>query len=82
MSADLANVVDVALSLTEAERAELAYTLMQSLKPPGVLSDGDPAFEDELERRVLAYESGETSADGWDTVSARLRRSLDNRNSS
>jgi putative addiction module component (TIGR02574 family) len=81
MSTDPADVVDVALSLTEEERAELAYTLIQSLKPPRVLSDVDPEFEEDLERRVQAYEAGETSAEDWNTVSDRLRESLKSRKS-
>ena len=81
MSTEPANPFDVALSLPEEDRAHLAYKLIQSLKPPGTLSEEDPAFENELERRVQAYEAGETSAADWNAVSDRLRRSLESRKS-
>jgi putative addiction module component (TIGR02574 family) len=82
MSTDSADVFDVALSLPENDRARLAYTLMQSFKPPSVLSDDDPGFVGELERRIDAYEAGETTADDWETVSERLRESLENHRNS
>jgi putative addiction module component (TIGR02574 family) len=66
-----------ATALPEQSRAELAYQLLQSLKPPTVLSDEEPGFSTELERRVDAYEAGETTASEWDDVSARLRQVLD-----
>jgi len=52
---------------------------LQSLKPPGVPSEGDPELEAELERRVAAYEAGETSASDWGEVSQRLRDQLEKR---
>jgi len=81
MSTEPTQIHDAALALPDDERADLALRLLQSLKPPNVLSEDSPAFESELERRVQAYESGETSAADWDTVSARVRRALDDRKS-
>ena len=69
-------IYGTALALPEESRAELAYQLLQSLKPPAVLSEEDPGFSAELDRRVDAYEAGETSASDWDDVSARLRQAL------
>ncbi len=77
MTTEPANVFNVALSLPEGDRARLAYKLLQSLKPPASLSEEDPKFKDELDRRVQAYDAGETSAADWDTVSERLRKSLE-----
>jgi putative addiction module component (TIGR02574 family) len=74
-------VFDLALSLPEGERAQLAYRLMQSLKPPAAFSAEDPTFEDELERRADAYEAGETSAADWDTAAERLRQAFESRKS-
>jgi len=68
-----------ALALSEENRAELAYKLLQSLQPSGILSDEEPRFSAELERRVKAYEDEETSASDWDEVSARLRLALESR---
>lgn len=70
-------IYGTALALPEHSRAELAYRLLQSLKPPRGLSAEEPGFAAELDRRVDAYEAGETSASDWDDVSARLRQALD-----
>ena len=79
MSADPADVLSAALLLPDEARADVAYRLLQSLKPSAILSDDDPNLGDELERRVAAYEAGETSASEWQDVSKRLRAALDER---
>lgn len=79
MSLALPDVVDAALSLSESDRASLAYKLMMSLKPESVLSADASDLSDELERRVQAYEAGETTADDWDSAAERLKRSLRDR---
>ncbi|GEM_PF-1004216 len=81
MSLPPSRVHEAALALPITERAELAYALLQTLKPPAAFSEDSPGFEDELARRVQAYESGEASAEDWETVSSRLRRSLPDRKS-
>jgi putative addiction module component (TIGR02574 family) len=70
-------IFGTALALPDESRAELAYRLLQSLRPSEVLSEEDPGFSAELERRVDAYEAGETSASDWGDVAARLRQALD-----
>jgi len=72
MSVDPANLLDAALTLSDTERAGLAYRLLRSVKPPAVTSDDDSAFEAESDRRVDAYESGESAAEDWHKVSERL----------
>ena len=81
MTSESTQVYDAALSMPDGDRADLAYRLLQSLKAPAVSSEDDPGFEDQLERRVRAYETGETSASDWDSVAARLRQALDDRKS-
>lgn len=81
MPINSSQVYGTALALPEDSRAELAYRLLQSLKPEDVLSKEAPDFSNELERRIKAFESGETSASDWDTVSERLRQALDKRRS-
>jgi putative addiction module component (TIGR02574 family) len=81
MTVDPTQILSAALSLSDDERAGLAFRLLQSLKPAKVLSDEDPAFEGELDRRVDAYEAGETSASDWDEVSERVRDALKKRKS-
>jgi putative addiction module component (TIGR02574 family) len=77
MSMDPATVLDAALSLSDTQRAGLAYQLLCSLKPPTVLDEEDSSFQMELERRVDAYESGNSAAAPWEDVSRRLRDELE-----
>jgi putative addiction module component (TIGR02574 family) len=81
MSTDSPNILDAALNLSDQERASLAYRLLQSLKPPELVSEGDVKFESELERRVEDYEAGRTSASDWDEVATRLQAKLQERDS-
>ena len=82
MSSDAPDILDAALNLSDPERANLAYRLLQSLKPADVLSDEDPRFEAELRRRVEDYEAGRTTASEWDEVASRLRTKLKEKESS
>ena len=76
MSSGTDNVFDAALALPLDERLELAQRLWESAKPPGVLSEDDPGFAQELERRVAAFEAGETEATEWEVVRDRIRAQL------
>lgn len=82
MSNVLPRTVDGALNLSDPERANLAYRLLQSLKPPKVLSDEDSQFESELDRRIEDYEGGRTTAADWADVASRLQAKLKERKSS
>ena len=81
MNNESTQIFGAALSLPPDMRADLAYRLLQTLKPSNVLSEDDPGFAAELERRMTAYEAGEATASDWDAVSQRLRKALDDRNS-
>jgi putative addiction module component (TIGR02574 family) len=79
MSVPVFEVEDAAMALSDAQRADLAYKLLRSL-PPASGSDADsPAFETELERRMAAYDAGQTTADDWDVVRGRLQAVLEKR---
>jgi putative addiction module component (TIGR02574 family) len=82
MSTDSANLFDAALQLPADDRANLAYQLLQSLKPDGALSEDDSGFDAELEQRLARYESGQSQAADWDDVATRLRESLRKKTSS
>lgn len=82
MNSDSTFVLDAALSLSDDDRANLAYQLLQSLKPVGIMSESDSGFGEELERRLADYESGKSHAAEWDDVAMRLRNALDARGSS
>ena len=76
MGNDIPSIVDAAMSLSDPERAKLAYRLLQSLRPPKVLGDGDTQFESELDRRVEDYEALRTTASDWGDVASRLQTKL------
>jgi putative addiction module component (TIGR02574 family) len=82
MSTDSANLFDAALQLPDDDRANLAYQLLQSLKPAGILDEDDSQLDVLLEQRLERYESGESQAADWDDVAARLRKSLGKKTSS
>lgn len=72
--------IEAALALDEDQRAELAYRLLQSLRPPDVPSAENDDFGAELDRRMDSYEAGETTARSWDESSRRILEALDDRN--
>jgi len=75
MSNTLTELKEKASQLSEAERAELALSLIESLDGPA-----DPDIEDawriEIERRIGQIERGEVKLIPGDEVFARLRRRL------
>jgi len=75
MSNALTDLKEKASQLSDAERAELALSLIQSLDDPAD-SDVDEAWRLEIERRVGQVERGEVSLITGDDVFARLRRRL------
>ncbi len=75
MSNALTDLKEKASQLSDAERAELALSLIQSLDDPAD-SDVDEAWRLEIERRVGQIERGEVSLITGDDVFARLRLRL------
>jgi putative addiction module component (TIGR02574 family) len=82
MSSDSTLIFAAALSLPDDDRANLAYQLLQSLKPAGILDEDDPQMDDLLQRRIDDYESGQSDAADWEDVALRLRQTLDGKKSS
>ena len=62
----------VLATLTEAERADLAYFLIQSLDS-GSDMDAEAAWDAELERRVGEIKSGRESSESAHKVFSELR---------
>jgi putative addiction module component (TIGR02574 family) len=58
MSTPQDQLFDSALSLPQAERAELAFQLLQSLTPPGKEIDPEQ-FASELYERIAAHRRGD-----------------------
>ncbi|HEX3243885.1 MAG TPA: addiction module protein [Chloroflexota bacterium] len=75
MSKTLDEVTKDAISLSDAERAELALTLLQSLDEVSD-SDVDAAWRSEIDRREKQLERGEATLLGADVVFARVRDRL------
>jgi putative addiction module component (TIGR02574 family) len=75
MSNALSELKQKAAQLTEAERAELALELIESLDDQ-VDADADEAWRVEIERRIADFESGKVKLIPGDEVFARIRRKL------
>lgn len=65
-----------ALQLSEAERAELAGMLLDSIEPSPD-PDVEKAWLIEIERRMEQLDTGQVQSVPWDQVRARLRGRLD-----
>lgn len=75
MSDILAELKKKASQLSDAERAELALSLIESLDGPAD-PDVEEAWRLEIERRIGQIDSGEVQLIPGDEVFARLRRRL------
>ena len=75
MSDTLAELKEKASQLSEAERAELALSLIESLDGPAD-PDVEEAWRVEIERRIGQIDRGEVQLVPGDEVFAKLRRRL------
>jgi putative addiction module component (TIGR02574 family) len=75
VSRKLAELKQQASELSDAERAELALSLLESLDGPAD-PDVEEAWRLEIERRLGQIERGEVQPIPGDEVFARLRRRL------
>ena len=72
MSASLKQIEDQALALTPEDRAKLAESMLESLHSP--LAEIEQAWNEEIERRVAAFDRGEIPAYPAEDVFAEARR--------
>lgn len=77
MSPEALNILDAAMALPESDRVHIAHRLLESVKQPGILSEDDPGFADEIRRR-LEDDASETIDE--DDAMRRLKDSLAARN--
>ena len=75
MSDTLAELKQKASELSEAERADLALSLIESLDGPAD-PDVEEAWRVEIERRIGQIDRGEVQLIPGDEVFAKLRRRL------
>jgi putative addiction module component (TIGR02574 family) len=71
-----AEVLEQALVLPAAQRADIARKLLESLDTEPVDPGVDKAWADEVESRASAYDRGEVTALDADQVFDRARQSL------
>jgi len=78
MARDVAELFREASQLPEADRAELAGRLLESLagEPD---EEVEAAWSEEIERRVRQIDSGEVRTIPWDEVRAKLYARLHDR---
>lgn len=72
MSASLKQIEEQARALSAEERAKLAESMLESLHTP--VSDVEAAWEEEIERRVAAFDRGEIPSYSAEDVFAEARR--------
>lgn len=71
MAVSLAEIRCQAQELVAEERAELAESLLASIREP--IANVEAAWADEIERRVAAYDRGEMKAYAAEDVFAEAR---------
>ena len=69
-------------ALPESDRASIAYELLHSLKPPGILSEDDAGLHEELERRSAALDRDPSLGIPFDEADRRIRQQLKERRQS
>ena len=80
MTSRAQELLDEALTLVPAERADMATELLASLGGP--TDDGAEtaeAWTAEIERRARRVSSGQSSGEPWEAVRARVARRLSER---
>jgi putative addiction module component (TIGR02574 family) len=73
MSAHATKILDKAMKLSPAERADLAAYLLASLNEK-TLAGVDPAWEAEIARRLHAIEGGKAKMIPWGEARKRIFR--------
>ena len=76
MTQEAIDLLQKALALPEKERAEMAGTLIDSLDPT-IDENLEPAWQQEIARRLAELQSGEVKAISWDAVRKDAQAILD-----
>ena len=75
MTKPMTSVLADALRLDDDARAELAAELLASLDGPAD-PDAGQAWDDEIDRRIAAIESGHITLEPWDDIRRRIERDV------
>jgi putative addiction module component (TIGR02574 family) len=68
-----ADILQAALRLPRSDRELIARELWDSMPAPGVMSEDDPGFLEELDRRVEELNRDPSKALDWEVVKVELR---------
>lgn len=68
-----ADILQAALRLPRSDGELIARELWDSMPAPGVMSDDDPGFLEELDRRVEELNRDPSKALDWEVVKEELR---------
>jgi putative addiction module component (TIGR02574 family) len=85
MSTIVDRLAEQVMQLSFAERADLAGRILRSLEPPGeelTSEEWGAAWKPELERRIQAYERGESEALERNEAMATIREAFRQRRQS
>jgi putative addiction module component (TIGR02574 family) len=85
MSTIVDRLAEQVMQLSFAERADLAERILRSLEPPGeelTSEEWGAAWKPELERRIQAYERGESEALERNEAMATIREAFRQRRQS
>lgn len=78
MTRNAEDLLRQALELSEAERAEIAGVLLESLEPPAE-AGVEEAWHKEVERRLRAIDAGEAELIPWEEAREQLIARLNDR---
>ena len=81
MTRNAESLLEQALSLPEADRADIAGVLLESLEPAQE-AEVESAWRQEVASRVAALDAGEVETIPWEQVRDRLLARLSERRSS
>lgn len=78
MSTAADEIIRGALTLSEADRAEVAARLLESLDEPAEASPAEieAAWAAEIERRCAALDAGETTTTDWTDVQRKFEAEI------
>lgn len=71
-----ADILKAAMTLPAPDRERIAHELWGSVPPPGVLSESDPGFGEELDRRSQAYRDDPSRAIDWEVARESVLEAL------
>lgn len=68
-----ADILQAALKLPRSDRELIARELWDSMPAPGVMSEDDPGFFEELDRRVEELNRDPSTGIDWEVVKVELQ---------